>query len=170
MGVLEPDLLDGRAQFQKMSVVGRDHVLARAERLEQVGQGHVAERLVVSVGFAVGGDVDQPRRLRFRGPRRLQAFEEALGVPQQVLEAHRRRDRPVVEEDVEMPAADRFTVHVQGIDPVGAPGVDRLVGDVAPGVGVEMPDGFRLGGGEDGELDSGLDQIDDRVHVDRGLG
>src|SRR4029077_21260991 len=49
----------GRMQLEEFAVVGEFDVAALAELAEDVGQRHVAERVMVAIGLAVGGDVHE---------------------------------------------------------------------------------------------------------------
>ena len=85
----------------------RDELLL-VDVVERVGEGHVAVAVMVAVGLAVGGDVDE---LRMRAPfaeRAEEAMREVLAAREQPLEGDGARDRAVVEEDVDAtaPTAD----------------------------------------------------------------
>ena len=59
-GILEDlDFPLWRVLFEKLAVVGQGYSRGRGEMLEGVCQGHIAVRVVVSIGFAVGRDMDQ---------------------------------------------------------------------------------------------------------------
>ena len=66
--------------------------------MQRVGQRHFAVAVVVAVGFAVGGDVDQLRLAVVVREGGQQAVGELLAVVQQAVRRRRLRDRAVVEE------------------------------------------------------------------------
>ena len=87
--------------LQKFAVVGDLRQAAGFDVIQRIGQRHVAERMVMAVGFAVGGDVGQLRPVALIRQCVQQTLREALAVVQQALKGHRPRDRPVVEEQVD---------------------------------------------------------------------
>jgi hypothetical protein len=97
----DPDLVDRREALQ---VVPVDRDLGQAALLDVaqgVGQGHLAEAVMVPVGLAVGGDVDDlgPASLpHAAGEGAGEAIGELLAVAEERAEGDVVRDRAVVEE------------------------------------------------------------------------
>src|SRR5260370_21010 len=67
--------------------------------VQRVGERHVAVAVMMSVRFAVGGDVDELVVGALRVERSAEAFGEELTAREQALERDGTRDRTVVEED-----------------------------------------------------------------------
>ena len=118
----------GGCARQVLAVVGQPGEAVRLDVVEGVGERHLAVAVVVAVGLAVGRDVHQLVVLRVRGHGGQQAVGEALAARQQPLEGDRPRDRAVVEEDGDPPAAGELhLVGDRGVDPAAAHVLPRLL-------------------------------------------
>ena len=131
-GVVDDLGLPGGGEFlEELAVVGEAGEVVVLDPVEGVAEGHLAVAVVVAVGFAVGGDVDE---LGFGGGLvGVEAGEEAAGegfaVVEEAFEGDGAGGGAVVEEDGDGAA-------VVELDEVGAGGVDGGVGGFEPGLGV----------------------------------
>ena len=162
--------------FQVPAVVDGHHVVLGSESVVKVGGAHVAEGLVVSVAFAVGADAHQLRVFTVRVPGVLDALAEHARIAEQMLETYGAAEPGVVEEHVQVAVADKVALFVPRVNAVGPGGIDIGIAAANPFFGTQFTEGIRLGGGEDGKLDSRLDefhhcrQVDGRFGQPHGLG
>ena len=87
--------------LQKLAVVGDLRQAAALDVIERVGQRHVAERVVMPVGFAVGGDVGQLRAFALIRQSIQKPARKTAAIVQQAFEGHGLRHGPVVEEQMD---------------------------------------------------------------------
>ncbi|MFO0635691.1 MAG: hypothetical protein U0168_22860 [Nannocystaceae bacterium] len=157
-------LVLGRMLREELTVVGQPDLGRLLERVQRVGQRHVAVAMVVAVGLAVGRDVDQLRPVAaVEGA--AQPRGEAVAALQQPLERDRLRHRAVVEEHRDLsPAAE--------LDAVGPLGIDARAVDVVPRcLGVAQgPRGRGLVRRQHGEAHALVGEQLERLEIDRGLG
>ena len=176
MEVLQQHLVLGRELFQVPAVVDGNHVVLGSESVVKVGGAHVAKGLVMPVAFAVGADAHQLRVFAVRVPGVLDALAENARIAEQVLKTNSTAEPGIVEEHVQVAIAYRVSLFVPGVDAVGACGVDVGVAAAFPVFCTQFTEGIGLGGGEDGKLDSCLDefhhcrQVDSRFGQPHGLG
>ena len=83
---------------QILAIIGDARELVAFDVIQRVGERHVAVRMVMAVGFAIGGDVHELGP----GTAVVEAAEQAMGktltIQQQLLEGDRARDGAIVEE------------------------------------------------------------------------
>ena len=105
--------------------------------MQGVSEGHLPVAMVMAIGFAVGGDVDQ----LILGPVIDEGVQEPVGQAfpgaEQVLEGDRLRGRRVVEEDGQ-PTAFGELNEIRGF------GIDQAAGHVFPIAAADRPDAFGL--------------------------
>ena len=154
-------LILGRKLLQKTAVVGQLHRLVCFQQAQRIGQRHLPVLVVVAIGFAVGGHVDQLRLGaaveaglvgRADAGHGLEPRGKVFTGVQQPLECDGARNRPIVKED-----RDRYP----GVEArqVGARGVHRGAGGVGPACAVlERTDAFALVRGQQREFDAVLSQ------------
>ncbi len=106
--------------LQELAVVGDGRKPLRLRVLEGIGQGHLAEAVVVAVAFAVRGDMNQFRLARVGAAEAAcHAQREAFARVEQPVKRDGSRARTVVEVHRDgAPAAQGY--------PVGPTGVDRV--------------------------------------------
>ena len=162
--------MDRRVALQVLAVVGQADGVVPLQGVEGPGQGHLAVGVVVAVGLAVGGDVDELGLLPLGVEARQQPPGEPGPVLEQVLEGDRPGDRSVVEEQGDRPAGRQAA-------PVGPPRVDRLA-HVLPVPGglqgvviacLDRPEARRLVGSEDREPQAVGGQEIQALEIDRRL-
>ena len=150
-------------QLEELSVVRQLCELVLFDVVERVGERHVALRMMMAVGLAVGRDVDELRPLARRGERAHEAIGQVLALVEQPLECDAARDRSVVEEEGHRSSRrERDAVRHRRIDLCPA--------DVVPDLFPDGPHRLRLVRREDREQDSVLGQQVERVEVDCRLG
>ena len=146
-------------QVKHLAVVHELQAPARAFTVEQEGQAHVGERLMVSVDLAIRGQVHEAIRSAPLS-RDLQPVREVAGIAQEMLERRGHRERRVIEEAIDPCPSRRVgeaAVRPTGVDrratrfplslpqPPHAPGLVRSqnqeahprLGDHAQGLGVD---------------------------------
>ena len=168
--ILEHHFVLRRELFQEPSVVYRDHVVVGSVVVVQPGGAHVAERLVVTVAFAVGADAYELRVFTVRVPGVPDTVAEGVRVAQQVFEPYGRREPRVVEKYVKITVTDEIAFLVARVDAVGAGRVDIGVAASRPFCIAELAEFVGLRGRKDGELDARLDEFHHGIEVDGGLG
>jgi hypothetical protein len=139
---VELDLGARRVVVEEFAVVGDAQAVARGLHFERVGEAAVAPLEVVTVRFAVGGEMDERGRAARRGAHA--ALDERVRGGEQPLEGDGARERAVVEEDGEGAAAS-VAVSVQ----VGDGRVHAPARDVRPLRRAEGAHARGLGGRED---------------------
>ena len=126
-----------------------------------VGQRHLAEFVMMAVGFAVGGDVHQLATLLRRRESPDEAFGEVDAVVEQALESDRLGDGAVVEKQGDGPG--------RSIRAIGAGGIDARAAHVGPRLRADLADGAGLRRGENGEADSLGGENVEGFQIDGGL-
>ncbi len=118
-GVLEDlDLPLRGVQFEEFAVVGQADIGFVRQLVEDVGQRHVAEGVVVSVALAIGGDVHQFGVGSAVVEALHQVVEEILATGEDALEGHFLRDDAVVEEQGDRtPRRQPAEVRPRRVDP-----------------------------------------------------
>ena len=152
----------GRKLLQEAAVVGQIHRLVRFQQAQRIGQRHVSVLVVVAIGFAVGGHVDQ-LRLGAVVEAGLEPRGKVIAGVQQPLKCNGARNGVVVKEH-----CNRYP----GVEAhqVGAGGVYGVAGRVAPACSVlQRADAPALVRGQHGEFDAELGQQLQRIGVGRGL-
>ena len=81
---------------QELAVVGQSRQPLRLDLLQDVGERHVAEAMMMAVAFAVGGDVHELRPISFAAKAPVNLLDETIAVRKQSLEGDGARDRAVV--------------------------------------------------------------------------
>ncbi len=84
---------------EELAVVRDAHVRPRLDHPQRVSERHLAVAMMVAVRLPVRGDVHELRVLSRIVERAEEPVGEVLAAGQELLERHRARDRPVVEED-----------------------------------------------------------------------
>ena len=159
----DPDLVGRREPLEVVPVDGdlREPVLL--DVAEGVGQGHLAEAVMVPVGLAVGGDVDELGTAGLRRESGDEPLRESLAVPEEVAEGEIVGDRAVVEEEGDRPARRQPAE-------VGLSRVDPALARVPPLPAREGPRRRGLARRQDGEQDAFGGHDVERLEVDRRLG
>ena|SRR5947209_4301433 len=100
-GVLNDLHLMGRWKlFQELTIICEPRVHLRLDGMQCEDQRHIAVAVVMSVSFAVSGNVHELRPVPGIREPAFQAGGELLTTVQQLLESHRLGDRAVIEEEV----------------------------------------------------------------------
>ena len=140
-------LVVGRVRRQIRGVIGQGQIVAPLPGLvHHIGQGHFSEGKMVTVGFAVRGDVPQTA-----GKGRRQFVPEVLPVFQQPLEGHGLGCGAVVEKH-------GYGLALGQADQIGPRGVEGIGGNGAESGFPGAAYGGRLPGSQDGEGYSGVGQ------------
>ena len=74
------DLVGRRVLFQKLAVIGQSGQLPAVNLFQGVSERHVAKAVMMTVAFAVGGDVHELRPLALRRESAGQSLDEAVAV------------------------------------------------------------------------------------------
>src|SRR5439155_362331 len=155
---LEPRWVGG----EEGAVVRERRKLFGLDLLDDGGQRHVPEALVMTVGLAVGRAVNELGPVTRGRAAAAQPVDEALAALEGVLERDRARDRTIVEEEREAQIP-------RAAPEVRTTRIDAVV-DLFPSVTADAPDAPGLVGGQDRELHAGLGQHLQRLVVGGGLG
>src|SRR5271157_6215797 len=107
------------------TVVGDSCQLVAFNVVERIGEGHVAVNMMMTIGLAVGGDVNQLRPRAVVMEAAEQAVGKVLSVAEQFFERDGVRDAAVVKKQTEAAAGRK----VAG---VGARGIDASALEVKP--------------------------------------
>src|SRR5262245_50984389 len=93
------DLPLGRVEFQVFAIVREADLRVPRQLIEDKRQGHVAVCVMMAIGFAVGGNVDELRVVAIRVEAVAQTTEKAFAAVEEFLEGDGARDGAVIEED-----------------------------------------------------------------------
>src|SRR6185437_11859170 len=94
--VLNLCLRHRRKVLQKFSVIGQTNFTALLDRLQRIRQGHVAVRMVMSVAFAVGCNVDELPGRAIVAESVQQAHRQIPAIIQQAFKRNRARNWSVI--------------------------------------------------------------------------
>jgi len=127
--------------------------------VERIGEGHVAVGIMMTIGLAVGGDVNQlcPRAVVIEAAE--QAVGKVLSVGEQFFERDRLRDGTVVKKQTDAAAGRKVAC-------IGARGIDASSLEVElflPGL-VANPTGLVLG--QNGELEADRTEVFECLQID----
>src|SRR6201987_3679547 len=90
------DFVSRRILLEKLSVVGKLCQVVGLNMVQSVRQGHLPKVMVVTITFAICGDVHQFRPAALVRESAHHPFCELLAIVQQTLEGNRFRNRSVV--------------------------------------------------------------------------
>src|SRR5262249_45602323 len=128
--------------------------------MRRISQRHVAVAMMVAVGLAIRGDVDElSPGAGIREPT-SQPLRELLATLQQLLKSHGLGDRAIVKEQIN-PASGWQT------GKVGARGIDFPAAYVPPASSTQLARPGRLALGKNGEFDAKLREDLQRLYVNR---
>ncbi len=97
--------VDGRMLFQVFPEIRELGRLIRFDVVERVSQRHLAETVVMSVGFAVGRDVNEfGPGTQILSESGHDAFGERFSIAEKVFESDSTRDGAVVEKQIDLAA------------------------------------------------------------------
>ena len=153
----------GGVSLQKLSIVREAGLAAGFDKIESVSQGHLPVEVVVPVGFAVRGDMDQLRPAAGLGKRSQEAAGELFSVGQEFFKGDAPRDGAVVEKQV------YGQTRGQG-KAVSAGRIDLFAAHVQPVAAVNLSDLMGLAWSQDREADPLLGDDFEGLQVDGGLG
>ena len=157
------DLVGRRVAFEELAVVSELRQAMGLDVVQRVSQRHVAKAVMVSVAFAVGGDVRElcvPPILRENTE---QAVRQIFAARQQSLESHRAGDRTIIEEQCDL-ASRRQTLLV------GARRIDTAAAEVMPCAVADAAHTSRLVRREDRKLDAHFGENFEGFQVHGGFG
>jgi hypothetical protein len=89
----------GRVAVQIFSVIGQSYRLARLDNLERRRKRHVTESLMVAIGFAIGGDVDDLRPRPSMVETAHQPIRQTMSAPEKIFERHGMGNWAIIEEN-----------------------------------------------------------------------
>src|SRR5215469_2678817 len=105
--------------------------------VERVREGHFTKVVMMTIAFAVGGNVDKLRPVALIRKSVQESLGEGLSVVEEVLERHRAGDGTIVEKQSKL--STRWEANK-----VGASRIDPLSTDVFPGAHAYFSDAARL--------------------------
>ena len=163
-GVLDDlDLVARWVLFQILAVVGETGEAIGLNVVECVGEGHVTEPMVVTVGFTICGDMDDLRPFRCLGKRGEKPFGKGFSTLEESFKGNRPRNRTVIEEDGHGPARTEG----EGIRPCR---IDFGATHVVPFARSQTPHPLCLMGRQNGETNTGLGHHGQCLEIDSRLG
>ena len=122
-------------------------------------QGHLAEFMVVTIAFAIGGKMNELCAF-CRVKLSLKRRGEVIATVQQTPKGDRTGERTIIKEEVNRAARGEATK-------IGVASVDRSVVNLLPWRFCESPDTMGLKGGKDREANSGRGHKFKRFDIDR---
>ena len=160
--LVDLDFPFGGVQLEELAVVGQPHVGVLRQAMQHVSQGHVAVGVMVPVRFAVSSDVHELGMFAAGVEPVEEPLQEAVAVIEQPLEGDLMSDDAVEEEQDDRASRGKAAE-------VGPRGINAA-GDLDPVLLAELAPPPSLRGRQDREVNAGLGQDFQRLHVDGRLG
>src|SRR5436305_5373401 len=123
-GVLDDLDFVGRRKFlQKLTIVRQFLRVLRFDPVESIRKGHFAVAMMMSIGLAVGGNVNKLGPVAGIGKAAFQAIGKLLAAIQQLLKSHGLGDWTIVEKNTDLASGGQLC-HI------GTGGIDASAADV----------------------------------------
>src|SRR5262249_54144200 len=107
--LMDLDFVSRRMLLEILAIVGQPPQLVALDVVQRVGQSHFAVPVMVAVGLAVGGNIDQLTPLASIAESAHQAIGQALAARQQTFKSTRPRHRSIIKEQCD--ASTRRQLH-----------------------------------------------------------
>ena len=156
------DLMRRWMPFEVFSVVGETRELLRFDGVQGVGEGHVAEAVMMAVAFAIGGDMDELRPLTVLVEGADEPIDQVFTAGQQAFESDAAGNRAIVKEQRDGPAGGQTLLIRLGWIYLSA-------AYVAPGASGDAPNASGLVGRKDRETNPELRQDFQCLEIHRGF-
>jgi hypothetical protein len=157
------DFEGGRVGCEEFPVIREARELIGLDVLEGVTEGHFAMAMMMPVGFAISGDVDELIFSPVFDEGVSQAMGETFAFGEEPFEGDGLRHGGIIEKDYDLPIfGQAHEVRHLGINPSTI--------DILPVAAGDWPDPFGLEGGEDGKGDAELGEDIEGGNIGGGFG